>query len=411
MADWRDDLLDLARSLGERVGRAAGAIDRAVDRDPYHVVGYRGYATSDRALVLGRVLQDEGVRAGEEGQGSWRNLMAMLRRLESDPLPHAHVRLRMPGADRELVADDEGFLHEWVPLAAPPAPGVWHSAELELVDVPRVVPGTTIARLLAPSNAASFGVISDLDDTVLQSHVHDFLRAARVMLLESARTRLPFPGVAAFYRALEIGASGVGGSAGSAAPVNPIFYVSSSPWNIYDVVTDFLAGQRIPTGPVLLRDWDMGRALLRNAGHKMRLIGDILAAYPRLGFLLIGDSGQEDPEIYTEVVRRHPGRILAIYIRNVSPRPDRAAAIRDLAVTVAQVGSTLVLADDTLAAARHAAAHGWIDSASLDEIGWERDADEGARPGKADSPGVAAPPAPTIVVDPDVDAGDVERPR
>ena len=65
----------------------------------------------------------------------------------------------------------------------------------------------------------------------------------------------------------------------------------------------------------------------------------------------------------------HPERILAVYIRNVSRRPERVEAIRKLAAELEKAGSTLILADDTLAAARHAASQGWIDPAALPEIG------------------------------------------
>jgi phosphatidate phosphatase APP1 len=239
-----------------------------------------------------------------------------------------------------------------------------------------------------------------MDDTVLQSEVTSFLRAARIVLLENALTRLPFPGVAAFYRALERGATG--------AEANPIFYVSSSPWNLYDVIDGFLEAQRIPTGPLLLRDWDLGRLSERHARHKGTVIREIFDTYPELPFLLIGDSGQEDPEIYAELVRERPGRIRAVYIRNVTASTERAGRIRALAREVADAGSTLVLADDTMAAARHAALHGWIASDSLDEIGGEKRDDEGKTGAKADAPGVDAKPAPTVVVDPEVSTDDVK---
>jgi phosphatidate phosphatase APP1 len=79
-----------------------------------------------------------------------------------------------------------------------------------------------------------------------------------------------------------------------------------------------------------------------------------------LPFILIGDSGQEDPEIYSEVVKLYPDRVLAIYIRNVSQNPARSNLIRTLAEDVAAAGSTLILADDTSAAAQHAISRGWI---------------------------------------------------
>ena len=86
----------------------------------------------------------------------------------------------------------------------------------------------------------------------------------------------------------------------------------------------------------------------------------MVALYRELPFVLIGDSGQRDPEIYAQVVREHPGRVLAIYIRNVSRDPARQRAIEDLAVEVVEAGSTLLLASDSMAMARHAAEHGLI---------------------------------------------------
>ncbi|HEU4564948.1 MAG TPA: phosphatase domain-containing protein [Gemmatimonadaceae bacterium] len=403
MTSWRTELRDMLAELAGRARDAAGAVERLVDRDPYHVVGYRGYGTPERALVLGRVLQDEGLAPPDPRQSRWLNLVAALKRLESDPLPFARVRARLHDAEREIVADDEGFVRAWLELPRPVAAHGWTRAELEL----RAPDGATrraTSHILVPPSTAAFGVVSDMDDTVLQSRVTSFLRAARLVLLENALTRLPFPGVAAFYRALERGT-------GAASRGNPIFYVSSSPWNLYEVIAGFIEAQGIPAGPLLLRDWDLGALAGRHQAHKGAAIREILEGYPALPFILIGDSGQEDPEIYASLVREHPGRILAIYIRNVTPFPERSASIRALAAEVAAHGSALVLADDTLAAARHAAAHGWITEDALPEIGEEKRADEGTTPAKAAAPGTPEPGAsPTVVVDQQVPAREITKP-
>jgi phosphatidate phosphatase APP1 len=396
---WQQGLRALAAAIGSRVRRGANALERLVDRDPYHIVGYRGYASSGRVLLLGRVLQNEGLLDPDPSHSKVRNLIAMLKRLESDPLPFARVRARIAGTERELIADDEGFLREWIEVGSVTQPG-WGSIKLELSDPAEGIVQRAEAPFLTPPGTAAYGVISDMDDTVIQSHVTDFVRAAGMVLLENARTRLPFPGVAAFYRALQDGRSGGAG--------NPIFYVSSSPWNLYDVIAEFLDAQRIPAGPLLLRDWDLGPSLLRNSAYKTGVIREILSAYPELPFILVGDSGQEDPEIYAEIVATHPGRILAVYIRSVRQHPEDSTAIRALEAGVARAGSTLVLADDTLAAARHAAAHGWIREETLSDIGQEKRADEGAG-GKEPAPGVEqSPAAPTVVVDRNVEAKDLE---
>ncbi|HEY7232902.1 MAG TPA: phosphatase domain-containing protein [Gemmatimonadaceae bacterium] len=387
---WRE----LSALASELAGDAKRAVDRALGKTgAYHVIGYRGYGTAHRALLLGRVLEHTRIAHAEASQARWRNALATLQRIDSAPLPFATVHARLGAIEARVVADDEGFLRHWFAAERELRAGEWHTVNLDVVAGPETPIATAAhvpARILVPSTAASLGVISDMDDTVLQSEVTSFVRAVQLMLLENARTRLPFPGVAAFYRALERGTLG--------AATNPIFYVSNSPWNLHDVIADFLDAQEIPAGPLLLRDWDIGRDVLGTRAYKLTQIREILATYPALPFILVGDSGQEDPEIYGTLVREFPGRILAIYIRNVSPHAERSASIRALARQVTEAGSTLLLADDTLAAARHAAAHGWISEDALGEIGEEKHADERSR--DAD--------APTIIVDPEVKRRDIE---
>jgi phosphatidate phosphatase APP1 len=398
--NWRD----LSRIASELADDAHRAVDRALGKTgAYRAIGYRGYGTADRALLLGRVLEHTRIATADAKHGRWRNLLATIQRIDADPLPFATVRALLGRSATDVTTDDEGFIRRWIAPTAPLGSGQWHDVHLELVAdaaTPVSSEPPVPARVLVPGDQSELGVISDMDDTVLQSEITNFLRAARLMLLENARTRLPFPGVAAFYRALERGKAG--------AARNPIFYVSSSPWNLHDVIADFLDSQEIPMGPMLLRDWDIGRDLLRTHEYKLAQIREIVTTYPKLPFILVGDSGQEDPEIYGTIVREFPGRILAIYIRNVSRHPERSASIRLLAEQVSESGSTLLLADDTLTAARHAAAHGWIGEESLGEVGSEKRADEGTSDAKVETPGVEPKSAPTVVVDPRVKRRDLE---
>ena len=121
------------------------------------------------------------------------------------------------------------------------------------------------ARVLVPSPDARFGVISDIDDTIVYSNVARKVRMILTAALTNARTRKPFKGVAAFYRALHAG-------------VNPVFYVSKSPWNLYAPIVEYLEVQGLPLGPVILRDF----GLFSTKNHKTRAIEDILSTYPAL---------------------------------------------------------------------------------------------------------------------------------
>jgi phosphatidate phosphatase APP1 len=197
-------------------------------------------------------------------------------------------------------------------------------------------------------------VISDLDDTVLRSHATSLWQMAKLTLLHNAHTRLPFEGVAGFYQALQRGRDG--------EAYNPVFYVSNSPWNLYDLLEDFLDVHGIPRGPLLLRDWSL-RTLKAGEVHKLAAIQGLMDAYPRLQVVLVGDSGERDPEIYRQVALRHPGRVLAIYVRDVAPL--RHGAVRAIAAELAGHGVELVFSPDTEAARRHALDRGLIVAAAL----------------------------------------------
>lgn len=88
---------------------------------------------------------------------------------------------------------------------------------------------------------------------------------------------------------------------GNGKRINPIFYVSNSPWNIYDLLTKFLDIQNLPEGPVLLRDYGLEyiRKRANSRGHKLDTISDILRTYPELPFIMLGDTASKDADYYT----------------------------------------------------------------------------------------------------------------
>ena len=254
---------------------------------------------------------------------------------------------------------------------------MWHEIDIELTDAP--VPFTRglkcTAEVLVPPLDAEYGIISDIDDTVVQTSATDVLAMSRKVFLHNARTRLPFAGVSEFYKALQLGRNGKRN--------NPFFYVSSSPWNMYDLLKDFLDLNQIPEGPLLLRDFGLQDNKFISSGHmghKFKEIENILLTYPLLNFVLIGDSGQEDPKIYREVVKKYPGRILAIYIRDVQ-LAEREKIAMDISTELKE-HVELVIVDNTVEAAEHAAKTGLIYTEAIPEIETDKKQDKGETAGK-----------------------------
>ena len=187
-----------------------------------------------------------------------------------------------------------------------------------------------------PGPAARFGILSDIDDTILETGVQRVGRMIRQTFTGSALTRTPFPGAPDLYRDL-------------AAVVNPVFYVSSSPWNLHAFLVAFLRHRGFPMGSVLLRDLLGTRAGREQKDGRIR---EVLDLHPQLPFVLIGDSAEKDPEIYADIVRAYPGRILAVYIREVrlDPGDGRVEKVSD----AWDHDVPFVLAPDSDAVRRHA---------------------------------------------------------
>ena len=386
---WRNRIAGFAHDVQDELDRVSQHFGLLRDHERRHeIVGFRSHGSTTRVLVQGRVVSCRRYAKGAATDSTWTNLLNTYRRIDSDPLAHAKLTVTVGGTSRAIVADDEGFFREWVDLDAPlDGSKAWAEAELTLEAVPAATAAAKPAQALVriPAGTPAFGVISDLDDTVIQSRVTSILQAMRTVMLGNALTRLPFPGVAAFYHALEAGNDGT--------RANPIYYVSSSPWNIYDVISDFMDFQGIPPGSIHLRDWDVDIGALRSSrlrSHKEPIIREILDLHPSLPFILIGDDSQHDPEIYRAILADYPGRIHAIYIRNVRTDAERKTSVERLADEVTAAGSSLILAADTLAAAKHAAERGWIAAESLASIAEDKHADEGMNARKSDVPADAS---------------------
>jgi phosphatidate phosphatase APP1 len=267
----------------------------------------------------------------------------MLRGFLTHELPGVPLRVEVAGTTAHAVTDAEGYF--LVRLDPGPLRTPWTTATVELDGSYRGLTGqhATALEVRVPGPEAAFGVISDVDDTILETGVQRAARMVFQTLTGSAITRVPFPGAAELYRDLTRGSR------------NPVFYVSSSPWNLHAFITDFLDHRGFPAGPVLLRDL-LGTAEGREEKHDR--IREVLDLHPQLRFVLIGDSGEADPQIYADIVHAYPGRILAVYIREVRLDPGDGRVEK---ITDAWAHETpFVLAADTDAVRRHAVRLGLI---------------------------------------------------
>lgn len=324
---------------------------------PVDVANYIGFGRVDYLYLTGRVLRDRGI-GRQERDKLYQNIVNNFKRFNSREIDGAEIEITWGDQVFKRTTDREGYFHvehHCDPADAPHFDDMlWQEARVKVMSTPLDGPMEFISHsdVIVPREA-EFGIISDIDDTVLQTDVTSRFKLKTIIhtLLKNAGNRRAFEGVSDFYHALQGGPDAKG--------YNPFFYVSNSPWNLYDLLLDFLHLNHLPRGPIMLRDFGFPAENPASSfkTHKADMVEKILSTYPDLPFILLGDSGEHDTDIYLEAARNNPDRILCIYIRDVL-HEGRAQRIEDLIEGISEINVKLVATYEDAAA--HARAKGWI---------------------------------------------------
>lgn len=364
MAHWKQIIAKITNDVESHFDHLKQKLSERFGRDGMvQIIPYMGYGTQNEVYIRGRVLRNHDVQPAAENDTIWQNLLNTYRRFETDEVPHAQIIVQIGAQLQTIVADEEGYFNEKIELERSLSPDQHfmpfllrykaESGEIVHADGGIIISPTT----------AKFGIISDIDDTVIRTDVTHWIKLARNTFLGNSHTRLPFPGVAALYQELH---------RGTWNNQNPLFYVSNSPWNLHDLLSDFFEVRRIPQGVFFLRDFGLtADYFLADPDHKIKTILHLLNVYPDMKFILIGDSGELDAEIYYNIVQKYPNRILATYIRDVDPdikQSKRDSKVQQFAERLADIDAEMLLIPDSLMVAQHAADHGWIAADALSDI-------------------------------------------
>ncbi|WP_037316291.1 App1 family protein [Salegentibacter sp. Hel_I_6] len=325
------------------------------------VTPYRSYGTKSHLYIKGRILDNEPLKITKDAN-IFKTIKTTYKQFDTFEIPDAQIDLSLPGKvqastktdaegfflfddfiqeDLAEHADEEGWLNYDLYYKGP------MGKKTELLEDPFK------GEFLIPDPTAEYGVISDIDDTILQTGVTSFLklRLLKNSLLTNAYNRIPLKGASEFYQKLHTGRDGT--------PNNPIFYLSNSPWNLYEYLKLFLDHNAFPKGPILLRQFrtPFDGSIKPEKPHKQKEIANILKTYPDMNFILIGDSGEHDASIYTEIAAQYPDRILAIYLRSVKHKKQMSrvrSIIDDFETT------PVLMVETSQEAVEHAKEHGFI---------------------------------------------------
>lgn len=273
---------------------------------------YNGYGQSGRYVIYGHVLGFGPLPRKKFSHNFLKNTAALMRLFMVKPLAGKNLQLRWEGQVFKTVSEDDGFFKiEWT-MNHHLSSG-WHPMQVELINDEGSIAATGTGQIFIP-HATQIGFISDIDDTFLISHSSNLRKRLFVLFTRNARSRQPFKGVVRHYQALTL--------AGTTADApNPFFYVSSSEWNLFDYIHEFINVNKLPEGVFLLSQIKKFHQLFKTGQNKhttkfMRIVR-ILEHYPTQRFVLLGDSSQMDPEIYASVAQHFPKQVRAVYIRDV----------------------------------------------------------------------------------------------
>jgi phosphatidate phosphatase APP1 len=328
-------------------------------KDPLQIIAFQGYGTNTHFYARGRALEDESIDLDE--QHIWHLIVNTWKRFETDEIKNVGVNVQLPNNTiLKGITDNKGyykFEESLENLKALTNDEGWLSFELSYDNnnLKRTIQNKNRfpGELLIPSTKAQFGVASDIDDTILHTGVVSTLKWKVIYnsIFKHANNRIPLEGAADFYHKLHRGTSGEN--------ANPIFYVSHSPWNLYRYLELFLRQNQFPKGPILLRSLSnfLKKKPQDEKPQKQKEILNLLKTYPKLPFILIGDSGEHDPDIYMEIAEEYPDRILAIYLRSVQHK-KRMLRVRGIVENYKT--TPILLVESSAQAIEHARENGFI---------------------------------------------------
>lgn len=274
--------------------------------DPVFLI-FGGIGTSNNVRIWGRVIEDKGMTRPKKNESWTTRLKRSYRAFESDEIPHLQFKLKLGEQIGALKSNKEGFFEaEFKGLKV----GV-HHAKIIYQKTFRAIQND----IIVADPKGGIGVISDIDDTVLESNVKSKLKLLKKTIFSNARKLKSYPGCAKFYQQFE-------------KTKMPIVFISGSPANLFYRLKLFFEYQKFPNAPIMLKDLGISKesdSLFKQKEYKRKKIKDIMALLPNHRFIIIGDSGEKDPEIYRAIEKEYPKRVERILIHNVDKsKPEDA---------------------------------------------------------------------------------------
>jgi phosphatidate phosphatase APP1 len=295
---------DAVHEQVERVLRSRGWGNR--------VITHVGYGSPSFVRVYARILLGRKGREHVEGPEARQDATGALSPARYDrgwrafiTSPATGVPVKVTAGDREVYGrSDRGGHVDIVARDHGLAPG-WQQVVVEVQGTDPVA-----ADVFIVADGVTHGIVSDIDDTVITTMLPRPMIAAFNTFVRKGKARHAVAGMAPMYRRIL-----------ASHPGAPIVYVSTGAWNAAATLNRFLVENGFPLGPLMLTDWGPTNTGWFRSGqaHKRTCLDRLARDFPDIRWLLVGDDGQHDPQIYADFAEARPDRVDAICIRHLSP--------------------------------------------------------------------------------------------
>jgi phosphatidate phosphatase APP1 len=275
-------------------------------------VPYRGFGKQGSVYVSGHVFRGYGIKPPERGS-VMKNFYQMIKRYSLKASADLPLTIQIFDRRFNVVTDKNGFFSGTFSVETG-KPGTY-TYSVAARDGSGVVQSD-----LHIYTESETGVLSDIDDTILLSHVNQKYKMLWLLIAKNALTRNPVPQINGIFNAIK--------HYNQETLPSDFFYVSNSEWNLYDFLTDFFQENRLPNGVFMLQRFkhnfrDAVFTPQKKDDHKFESIRFILDFFTRKKFILLGDNGQRDLEIYSAICKQYASRIKAVIIRDIGKRKYR----------------------------------------------------------------------------------------
>ncbi len=290
---------------------------------------YSTYGTEDEVKVRGRVLENKELKPVKSTDSKFRNFVRNFKLFESDEEKNVSVNINLNGKTIKTKTDKEGFFEVktkdfgHLPLGL-------NTVQVTLSgEQKKFIANPAIGKIsIQPKEDRTFGIVSDIDDTIQKTEVTDKENMLNNILFKNAQTQKKIPGMAELFQALD--------KANDGKLDGDVTYVSGSPVNLSPRIEGFLQYNNFPEGTLELKNLGVepgSDPLTKQIEYKLGRIRKLFDTYPDKKFILFGDSGEKDPEVYRQLSKEYPGRIISVYINNVTNDDKTASRYEGMLLT------------------------------------------------------------------------------